>query len=175
MYTGCTPDAQGIFLCSSVVHPVSIRCTSLVHSHRVPLAGLGTLGMPRIVARPVWDVMCGEQIGLRDCVSKVDSLQLCQVEPNPEPPMTAPDHRVPGSASCLAPSCRVAPFSRSLSSPARGSALRTPSLNAEGEGHHDQKDSLGENRPGIVAVVHLKAGKTNPLQFAIHGAGCFIR
>ena len=45
VYKGCTPDVQGMYKRLPIVHPVSILCTPLVHSLRVPLARLGTVGM----------------------------------------------------------------------------------------------------------------------------------
>jgi hypothetical protein len=48
MYKGSTPDARGLHKGLKRVHPLSILCTSLVHSLKVAIARLGGLGMAGI-------------------------------------------------------------------------------------------------------------------------------
>jgi len=45
VYKGSTPDARGVHKGLKHVHPLSILCTSLVHSFRMAIARLGGLGM----------------------------------------------------------------------------------------------------------------------------------
>ena len=45
MYKGSTRDARGMHTGQPRVHPVSILCTSLVHSVRMAMAKLGVMGM----------------------------------------------------------------------------------------------------------------------------------
>jgi len=48
VYKGSTPDARGVHKGLQHVHPMSILCTSLVHSFRMAIARLGGLGMAGI-------------------------------------------------------------------------------------------------------------------------------
>ena len=48
MYKGSTPDARGVHTGLQRVHPLSILCTSLVHSLETAIVRLGGLGMAGI-------------------------------------------------------------------------------------------------------------------------------
>ena len=69
VYKGCTPDAHRVYKGFSLVHPVSIRCTPLVHGYRArkvrrlrvafPDAGAGSRG----ARAGLWAAIAGSQVG----------------------------------------------------------------------------------------------------------------